>query len=136
MKKLIFTIFLILNFVVLAYDPALNQTEKLYREAKQLTTEYIASCKTMKTLAAKELTQQQKENLDAIITHNEKALASYDKSLETLKKLMLNYESLSDGERSSALNTITSQNESLEILVNSLQNALALNKAAIESYQQ
>ncbi len=136
MKKLMLILFLSINFIVSAYDPALDNAERLYREAEKLTTEYIASFKTLKTIAAKDLTPEYREQIDSIISHNEKSLKNYEKSLQTLKKLMLNYEKLSDGERSAALNSVNTQSESLEILINSLHNALQLNKSAIESYEQ
>ena len=62
MKKLIFALFLVVSSLALAYDPALNEAEALYRQAEQLTTEYIASFKTLKTLAANELTQENEKN--------------------------------------------------------------------------
>ncbi len=135
MKKLISIIFLLAGLAAYAYDPALNETEKLYREAEKLTIEYIASFKTLRTLSAKDITQKQREDIDTIIAHSEKSLKSHQASLRTLKKLMNEYDSLSDGERSAALNDALTKNESLEVLINSLQNAIQLNKAAIESYQ-
>lgn len=135
-KKLIFVFSLLINFAVFAYDPALDEAEALYRQAEKLTTEYIASFKTLKTLAAKDLTTEQRADIDAIINNNEKGLKNYQTSLHTLKKLMSDYNKLSDGERSAALNAVSSQTDSLKVLVNSLQNALELNKAAIENYEE
>lgn len=134
MKKLIFALFLVLSSLALAYDPALNEAEALYKQAEQLTTEYIASFKTLKTLAANELTQEQKEQIDAIILHNERNLKVYTRSLQTLKKLMSEYDSLSDGERSAALDSVKTQSENLKTMVNSLENAIQMNKTAIEEY--
>lgn len=134
MKKLIFALFLVVSSLALAYDPALNEAEALYRQAEQLTTEYIASFKTLKTLAANELTQEQKEQIDTIILHNERNLKVYTRSLQTLKKLMSEYDSLSDGERSAALDSVKTQSENLKTMVNSLENAIQMNKTAIEEY--
>ena len=134
MKKLIFALFLVVSSLALAYDPALNEAEALYRQAEQLTTEYIASFKTLKTLAANELTQEQKEQIDAIILNNERNLKVYTRSLQTLKKLMSEYYSLSDGERSAALDSVKTQSENLKTMVNSLENAIQMNKTAIEEY--
>lgn len=134
MKKLIFALFLTVSSLALAYDPALNETEALYRQAEQLTTEYIASFRTLKTVAANELTSEQKEQIDTIILHNERNLKAYTRSLQTLKKLMSEYDSLSDGERSAALDSVKTQTENLKTMVNSLENAIQMNKAAIEEY--
>ena len=118
----------------MAYDPALNEAEALYRQVEQLTTEYIASFKILKNPAANELTQEQKEQIDAIILHNERNLKVYTRSLQTLKKLMSEYDSLSDGERSAALDSVKTQSENLKTMVNSLENAIQMNKTAIEEY--
>lgn len=134
MKKLIFLTFMIFNFAVFAYDPAIDEAEELYREAKQLTVEYIASCRTLKTVSAKEITSEQKEALDAIIRHQEATINMYDSSLSTVKKLKQDYDYLELGEKEAALKAVTDKNETLKKVINSLNNAIEMNREAINSY--
>ena len=47
---------------------------------------------------------------------------------------MSEYDSLSDGERSAALDSVKTQSENLKTMVNSLENAIQMNKTAIEEY--
>lgn len=134
MKKLILTIFTLLSFSIFAYDPAIDEAESLYKEAKQLTVEYIASCRTLKTVSASEITPEQKEALDAIIKHQEANINAYDYSLKTINNLKHDYDYLELGEKEAALNAVISQNETIKTVINGLNNALEMNKQAIENY--
>lgn len=134
MKKLVSALFLLLNFAIFAYDPAIDEAEDLYKEAKQLTVEYIASCRTLKTVSAKEITPEQREAVDAIIRHQEAAINAYDHSLRTINSLKEDYDYLGPGEKEAALNTVITQNQTIRTVINGLKNAIEMNREAIDNY--
>ena len=63
-------------------------------------------------------------------------LETFKKSMEVLKKLEKNYEDFSDSKKSSTLNALYLQQERLKDLNRNLENAIQLNKNAVENYNQ
>ena len=136
MKKIFSLLFFICTLSLFASEPAIDETETLYRESERLTREYIASCKILKNSAAGEITIIQKNDIENIIRVQENNLETFKKSMEVLKKLEKDYEDFSDSKKSSTLDALYLQQERLKDLNRNLENAIQLNKNAIENYNQ
>ena len=133
MKKIFSLLFFICTLSIFASEPAIDETETLYRESERLTREYIASCKILKNAAAGEITIIQKNDIENIIRVQEDNLETFKKSMEVLKKLKKDYEDFSDSKKSSTLDALYLQQERLKDLNRNLENAIQLNKNAVET---
>lgn len=136
MKKIISVLLFLCSISIFAYDLAIDETENLYKESERLTREYIASCKILKNAAAGEITIIQKGDIDNIIRVQEKNLETYKESLKILQNLKSDYDDFSDDKKNSALDALYLQQERLKDLNRNLENAIQLNKNAIENYNQ
>lgn len=134
MKKIFTILFFICSILSFALETAIENTEKLYKESEKLTKEYIASCKTLKITAAKDISIMQKNDIDNIINIQEKNLETYRNSLEILKKLKKDYNSFSQEKKDSTLNALYLQQEEIKTLNKNLITATSLNNSAIENY--
>lgn len=136
MKRIFSLLFFICTLSIFASEPAIDETKVLYRESEKLTREYIASCKILKNAAAGEITIIQKNDIENIIKVQENNLETFKKSMEMLKTLEKDYNSFSDDKKSSTLDALYLQQEKLKDLNRNLENAIQLNKNAIENYNQ
>lgn len=136
MKKLFIIIFSFLSISLFATEASILDTESLYKEAEKLTSEYIASCKTLKIVASKDMSLMQKEDLENIIRVQENNLETYRKSLELLKNLKKDFDSFSDEKKEETTYALYLQQEKIKTLNSSLSNAINLNKAALENYDK
>ena len=66
----------------------------------------------------------------------ENNLETFKKSMEMLKTLEKDYNGFSDDKKSSTLDALYLQQEKLKDLNRNLENAIQLNKNAIENYNQ
>ena len=136
MKRIFSLLFFICTLSIFASEPAIDETKVLYRESEKLTRECIASCKILKNAAAGEITIIQKNDIENIIKVQENNLETFKKSMEMLKTLEKDYNSFSDDKKSSTLDALYLQQEKLKDLNRNLENAIQLNKNAIENYNQ
>lgn len=136
MKKIFSLLFFICTLSVFASEAAIDDTELLYKESERLTREYIASCKILQNAAAGDITIIQKNDIENIIRVQEKNLETYKDSMKILQKLKNDYDTFSDSKKSNTLDALYLQQERLKDLNRNLQNAIQLNKNAIENYNQ
>lgn len=136
MKKIFSLLFFICTLSLFASEPAIDETELLYKESERLTREYIASCKILRNAAAGDITIIQKNDIENIIRVQEKNLETYKDSMKILQKLKNDYDTFSDSKKSNTLDALYLQQERLKDLNRNLQNAIQLNKNAIENYNQ